>query len=68
MHRPSELCISRQTNEARTLTSSLCLTLIKSSGLIPTRNWQLDTTSGGGASQKGLIEGLGEESATRRSG
>ena len=43
MHRPSELCISRQTNEVRTLTSSLCLTLIKSSGLIPTWNWQLDT-------------------------
>jgi len=36
VHRPSELCISRQNNEARTLTSSLCLTLIKSSWLSDT--------------------------------
>ena len=33
MHRPSELYIRRQTNEARTLTSSLCQSLIKSSWL-----------------------------------
>ena len=42
MYRPSRLCISRQNNKARTLTSSLCLTLIKSRGLIPTRSWHLD--------------------------
>jgi len=33
VHRPSRLCISRQTNKARTLTSSLFHTLIKSSWL-----------------------------------
>ena len=33
VHRPSRLCISRQINKARTLMSSLCLTLIKSSWL-----------------------------------
>ena len=33
VHRPSGLCISRQINKARTLTSSLCQTLIKSSWL-----------------------------------
>jgi len=46
VHRPSGLCISRQTNKVRTLISSLCLTLIKSRGLIPTQSWHLDNLAG----------------------